>query len=261
MKKRALVFALLIGMIFSVISCSTDPNEEPNTGKDPRGQDGIVTVLLDAGHGFGDVGCTSEYLDGFYEYELNMDFVERLSEKLCKLGYTVLLTHDGKTFPKAAEICEEADRLGIEYASDKMAPENDVFDAYERAIYANVLAAETEIDFMLSIHVNASADTNTATGFEIDYCAENDSSQMTEIVFDSICASIVSDYPDRRLKQFADSWDMAFIVTKYTSMPSILFETGFASTPSDAELLLNDNWRDELMTTITEGIEEYFSIE
>ena len=142
-----------------------------------------------------------------------------------------------------------------------MAPENDVFDAYERAIYANVLAAETEIDFMLSIHVNASADTNTATGFEIDYCAENDSSQMTEIVFDSICASIVSDYPDRRLKQFADSWDMAFIVTKYTSMPSILFETGFASTPSDAELLLNDNWRDELMTTITEGIEEYFSIE
>ncbi|MBQ8208026.1 MAG: N-acetylmuramoyl-L-alanine amidase [Clostridia bacterium] len=259
MNKRLKALFLFIGLILLFVSCSGEMNEEEKKPpKDPGGTDGKVTVLLDAGHGFGDVGCTSEYLDGLYEHELTMDFTVRLADKLRALGYAVILTHDGISCPTAAEICEEADKLGIEYDAEKMSPGNNVFDAYERAIYANVLAARSEIDFMLSIHVNANADTNTATGFEIDYCAENSSSEMSEFVFDSICNAIQRDYPERRLKQFADSWDMAFIVTKYTSMPSILFETGFASTPSDAELLLDEAWRDNLMTTIAEGIEDYF---
>lgn len=259
MRNKISAVVILFCLTLGLFSCSKRQEKVENPPLDPLGSDGVATILLDAGHGFGDVGCTSEYLDGLYEYELTMDFTMRLAKKLEDMGYKVLLTHDGESYISEEEICLRADEKDIEYMPDKMSVGNNVFDAYERAVYANVLDAEVEIDFMLSVHVNANADTNTAQGFEIDYCADNESSEMSAFVFDSICDALERDFSGRRLKKFADSWEMAFIVTKYTSMPSILFETGFASTPSDAELLLDENWRDKLMTTISEGIDDYFA--
>lgn len=254
-----LLFSLLL--LFSLFSCSEKPAENENKPpRSPMGDDSLVTVLLDAGHGFGDVGCTSDYLGGLYEYQLTMDFTERLAHKLRSFGYNVIMTHDGEELPSTDEICKAADRLGVKYDPEKMSPDNNVFDAYERAIYANVLCAENEIDFFLSIHVNANADTDTATGFEIDYCAENASSDMSVFAFDAICESLSDSYPERRLKKFADSFDMSFIVNKYTDMPSVLFETGFASTPSDAELLLDESWRDALMDSVAAGLKAYFDL-
>ncbi|MBE6538302.1 MAG: N-acetylmuramoyl-L-alanine amidase [Ruminococcaceae bacterium] len=261
MKKRFQVILLAVFLTLSLFSCGKAPEREKRPPSSPLGEDGVVTVLLDAGHGFRDVGCTSEYLDGLFEYQLTMDFVTRLSVKLRSRGYNVILTHDGERYITEEDLCKRADELGIEYLADRIKAENDVFDAYERAVYANVLDAESEIDLMLSIHVNANANSDTVTGFEIDYCAENSSSEMTKFAFNAICDSLERDFEGRRLKAFEDSWDMSFIVTKYTMMPSILFETGFASTPSDAELLLDGEWRDSLMTSVADGIEKYFSYE
>lgn len=261
MKNKLEVIMLTVFLAFSLFSCGKTPSSPKRPPSSPAGEDGIVTVLLDAGHGFKDVGCTSEYLDGLFEYQLTMDFTLRLKAKLEARGYNVIFTHDGEKYPDETELCLRADELGVEYIADRINYGNDVFDAYERAVYANVLNAENEIDLMLSIHVNANADSDTVTGFEIDYCAENESSPMTKFAFDAICDSLDRDFEGRRLKRFEDSWDMSFIVTKYTSMPSILFETGFASTPSDAELLLDGNWRDSLMTSVADGIEKYFSYE
>ncbi len=252
MKKYAIVAVLIL--ILLLTACLGASENKIN----PLGDDGVATVLLDAGHGFGDVGCTSKYMEGKYEYELNLDFTHRLGEKLSALGYNVLFTHDGKSIISEDELCRHADKLGINYDDDKIKRNNNIFDAYERTVYANVLAAENEIDLFISIHVNASASSDTATGFEIDYCAENDYSNISKAAFDSICAKLTEDYQDRILKPFADSWDMAFIVTKYTNMPSLLFETGFASTPSDALLLLDEEWRDSLMQTLSDGIEDFF---
>ncbi len=223
----------------------------------PSGKDASVTVLLDAGHGFGDVGCTSEYLQGRYEFELTMDYTSRLAEKLREKGYTVILTHDGVSYPSESEIIKKADALGIAYDKNKFEV-NDVFSAYERVIYSEVLHREVEIDLMLSIHVNANADTNTLERFEIDYCAEKEASEQTSFAFEAICNALEEKYPSRQLKKFADSWDMSFIVTKYNSMPSILFETGYATTPADAEFILSEEKRDELCTALAKGIEDYF---
>ena len=257
---KKLFFFTLAVIVFLFSSCGK-AEEQDKMPEDPRGSDGKVTVLLDAGHGFRDVGCTSEYLEGQYEYQLTMDFVCDLKQKLEAKGYTVILTHDGESYISESELCALADKHGITYARDNIKPDNSVFDAYERAIYSSVLDAELEIDFMLSIHVNANASSNECVGFEIDYCAENESSAQTKYVFDSICRALERDFEGRELKKFADSWADSFIVTKYNTMPSILFETGFASTPSDAELLLDPEWRSSLTDSLALGIIEYFEIE
>lgn len=261
MIKRYISVLLCALILISVCGCADKTKEENKLPSlPPMGEDGIATVLIDPGHGFGDVGCISEYLGDVYEHHLTMDFAKRLEKMLHGLGYNVLFTHDGENIPNMAEVSAEAYSLGVDFEAERVTAQNNIFDAYERTVYANVLAKKTEIDLFFSIHVNANADTNTAEGFEIDYCAENESTEMSSFAFDAICARLEAAYPERRLKKFADTWDMSFVVNKYTAVPSILFETAYASTPTEAELLMDESWRESLMQTIADGIADYFSL-
>jgi N-acetylmuramoyl-L-alanine amidase len=54
-----------------------------------------------------------------------------------------------------------------------------------------------------------------------------------------------------------DGWDDAFVVTKYTDMPAILVEAGFASNDEDADLLTDPTWQDAFAVAVAEGIEMY----
>lgn len=257
-RRIKICFVLLAVMLCTVLFSCCDSDSEKKLK--PEGEDGKITVLLDAGHGFGDVGCTSDFLHGKYEYELTLVFINLLSERLEKRGFNVILTHDGNEFPSADEIKRRADSAGVAYDSEKIR-DNNIFDAYERAIYANILDAEGEIDLLLSLHVNANANSSECEGFEIDYCAENSSSARSKKAFRSVCASLEKSFPGRQRKEFADSYDMAFIITKYTTMPSILFETAYATTPSEAVLLLDPSWQEKIAASLDTGIAEYFGAE
>lgn len=257
MKKRLFALPLIVlALILALAACgrSAEENKKPS---EPKGNDGKVTVLLDAGHGFGDIGCKYDFLGGLSESDLTLTYVSLIKNELENLGYTVLLTHDGISFPLFSELCALAEEKGVDFDPEKM-KDNNVFDAYERTVYANILAKDTEIDFMLSIHVNANADSDKCEGFEIDYCAENASSDVTKIIFSSVCDSLEKEFEGRKLKKFADSWDDSFIVTKYVSMPSVLLETGFASTESEAELLTDALWQSRLASAVARGIKNYF---
>lgn len=258
--KKLFSIFLCLSVIFCLFSC--DPEDgKVLSDEDIRaalpGKDGKMTVLLDAGHGFGDPGCTSDYLNGLNERDITVSYVDQLRKTLEEKGFEVLLTHDGAAYMKETELVEKADRYGVEYKKDNI-KDNGVFDAYERAVYVNVLLNEREVDYFLSVHVNASATSTTAEGFEIDYCAENSSSRHSELVFRMICESLEESFPDTPRKEFADSWDNAFIVTKYTNLPSALLELGFATTPSDAEKILDPAWQSELCDAVANGIAKAF---
>ena len=211
-------------------------------------------VIVDAGHGFGDPGCIPELLGGLTEKELTLDMAGVLCRKLEAKGFKTLMVHNGKDFPSFSKLCRLADSLGIEYEVEKF-EDNNVFSPYERSIYANCLAAQHGgAAVYISIHVNTIENNPDYSGFEIDYCVDNPYSDFSKQYFDGIISEIKKNYPADRIKAFEDSWEMGFVVTKHTRMPSVLFETGFATNKSDAARLLDPEARDELMQTLADAI-------
>lgn len=211
-------------------------------------------VIVDAGHGFGDPGCIPELLGGLTEKELTLDMAGVLCTKLESKGFRTLMVHNGKEFPSFAQLCKLADSLGVEYEIEKF-EDNNVFSPYERAIYANCLAAQNGGAVVyISIHVNTIENKPDYSGFEIDYCVDNPYSEISKQYFDGIISEIKKNYPSDRIKAFEDSWEMGFVVTKHTRMPSLLFETGFATNKSDAARLLDPTARDKLMQTLADAI-------
>lgn len=222
------------------------------------------TVVLDAGHGFGDVGCAGpETPLGAYEFVLTMDMVNTLKAELEAAGIRVLLTHDGESFPTNDEIIALCKEYSVAYDTTKKTWEdNSIFSPYERVIYMNALDAMYGVDFAFSVHVNANPDSTELSGFDLDYCAENDWSEGSKVYAEALRECLTAEYEGRNLWYYEDSWDDAFVVTKYNSMPSALLETGYYTNPSDCELLKNKEWRDGLMKnaakTIIEVIEDEY---
>lgn len=255
----ALLVFLLAGTLFSCRSAEQDTPEStveqtpadadfPRTGKDN------ITVCIDAGHGFGDVGCGPAFIDA-YEYEITLLMAKLLQDKLEQEGITVILTHDGKTFPASGEITSQADQYGLTYKPENMV-DNDVFSAYERVIWENVLDRQTDggLDLFVSLHVNAIEDHPQASGMSIDYCEDNPSLLFLR----GFSKDLKKAYLDAGLTEsftvFEDSYEDSFIVTKYTEVPSVLIEMGYSTNTEDAKKLRNETWQDQFASLLCERI-------
>lgn len=217
------------------------------------------TVIIDPGHGFDDVGCINDLLRGKTEKDITMEMSLLLREELEKRGYKVILIHDGKSFPSVKELTALAEQYNIYYEA-KHFVDNNIFSAYERSIYANVIAAQQTVDLYISLHVNSvETEIEKRSGFEIDYCIDNDYSDASEKIFDFIIGNLHDIFPNTKMNIFRDSWADSFIVTKFPIMPSILFEMGFATNKTDADNFFDSEFRSSLIKALADGISEYFA--
>lgn len=134
---------------------------------------GRILFIVDPGHGFTDEGCSSEFIGELTEKELTLAMAEELRTILEGYGVNVIMLHDGKSFPSLPKLTALADSYSIEYDIAKCV-DNNIFSAYERTVYANYLSKVNDVDLYISIHVNAMENNPDYSGFEIDYCAENE---------------------------------------------------------------------------------------
>ena len=228
----------------------TEPDFSVEYASDAETEDTLRVVCLDAGHGFGDVGCTSDYL-GKYEYEVTLDVVERIQAKIESLGIKVILTHDGATYPAEAQLISDLKRLGIDYKSDGI-KENEIYSAYERAMYEEILVREQSVDFFMSIHVNSVEHADYVDGYELYYCNSNPhASRISQ--FGGRLASVL----DNEIKTVGYDYEDAYIVTKYARIPSMLLEIGYATNPEDARKMNDDEWKDALAEILAREIVSY----
>lgn len=215
--------------------------------------DGKTVICLDAGHGFGDVGCQSIY--GFDEKDITLVITKKLQAQLEKKGAEVVLTHDGESYPDENEILASASALGINADPDKI-KDNDIFSAYERSVWLNVLDETHHFDLFVSIHINSIEDHPEISGFSVDYYEKNPSVGFLRRLTEGI-ENMLTDKFSSEVRIFEDNYEEAYIVNKYTNAPSILIETGYATNQSDAADLQNGVWQDKFAESLADVLMEY----
>jgi len=206
---------------------------------DVPAEDTGITICIDPGHGFDDVGCSSTYLtDGKEEKDMTLQYAKALQEALEQMGYTVLLTHDGNTFPE-------------EFNTYK----NNIFSASERAAYVNSL----DVDYFVSLHCDTYDDDDSIGGIRVYYY---DSSVKTDTysgaVANSISAYLAKEFPDAKAPAVHDN--QSYAVLRETTAAAALVEIGFISNRTDAENIQNPAWQEKFIAGLAAGINGYFTL-
>ena len=175
------------------------------------------TVILDAGHGGRDPGCVR---NGVYEKNVNLSIVLRTKALLEAQGATVLLTRPDDTFVS----------LEYRYCFENIHPE---------AVF-------------VSIHCNALSGNSSVSGMSA-YCytpGNEKSFDLAACVYSG--ALFATGAKDRGIKTLSD-----LKVVYYSTIPSVLIETGYLSSSAEFPLLTSPDYQDLIAGGITSGILTY----
>ncbi len=213
---------------------------------------GKFRIVLDAGHGGWDLGTVGK--QGLLEKDLVLDVTERLGKLLqIRLGSEVMFTRTNDTY------------LPLEQRAD--------------------MANQAQADLFVSVHANYSTSA-TARGVETYYTnlfsapgsreveKHDDGTKLTPVslstgalhekieesqrlaasVQRSLYATLAATSPDIRNRGIKDS---AFTVLTGTTMPSILTEISFLSSPADEQKLQSAAYRQQIAEALYQGIARY----
>lgn len=192
-------------------------------------------IYLDAGHGWYDNGASvqlnenGEYdQNGEYVYEkdITLEITKKLKQALEKMGYTV-----GETRP------------GDEESDCPVSLVNGIFYAKNRPAYVN----EKEADYFISIHCNSYGD-STVSGTRIFYSGYRDSTlRLAESIQQSLASNAGNDATLHM--------DSQLYILLYSTMPTVLIETGFMTNLDDLDKMRDPDWQDEFVCAVALGLD------
>ena len=232
------------------------PNGPPPIDYDVNAHLGSKRVIIDAGHGFADPGCTSEYLGGVYERDICYEMATLLASELEDRGYEPVLLRGTDTFPSASELEATAKELNMFYREGELV-DNYIFSAYERTLWANIIHRREPVALMVSLHINALPDYDYIRGTELYFTVDNGCAEPSGKLAGFIETKLREAFPDVRLKKEGCPWNDSYIVTKWTEMPSVLVEMAYATNEDDAKLILDNEWREKYIGALADAIEGY----
>lgn len=199
----------------------------------PAAGEGSRVIVIDPGHGGADAGTAH---NGLVEKDLTLNIALRLRTLLAQAGWNVLLTRDTDIDPVTPELLTAFSGDGRPNASDR---------AYlqTRCDVANASNAR----MFISIHVNY-ADAPSVHGTTFYYSKAEDVPLAQAL--------------ERGLIPVAGTQDDGVVksnlyVTKHSSMPAVLIETGFISNPGDVRLLGDPNFLQNVAAGIAAGVKSY----
>jgi N-acetylmuramoyl-L-alanine amidase len=180
-------------------------------------------ICIDPGHGGWDPGAVNSALC-LYEKTVTLDICLRLARKLKAAGWNVVLTRRKDTdvsifYPDAGS------ELGA------------------RVAVANGMKAQ----IFVSVHCNSASNT-AAMGTSTHWCKDSDLT-LAKIVHGPVIRS--AGRPDRGLRK------NRFYVLRNSSMPSVLVETAFISSATEAKLLASPHFREKVAQGIFHGVQRY----
>lgn len=184
--------------------------------------DGQFVVCIDPGHGSNDVGCIG--IDGTYEKDDALDLAKQLKYQLEQLGITVVMTRT-----------------------------TDVWvDLTDRPAFAN----DNKADLLISLHRNSYPADESVRGFEtwINSYDSDNSQEVAQMIMSQL--EIVGISKNRGVKLGTMDNTVDYRVNSDSSMPSVLLEMGFMSSPTDNKLY-KDKMND-FAKAIAEAVNEWY---
>lgn len=182
-------------------------------------------IILDSGHGGVDAGATGNQI---IEKDLNLILTRKLEKELVSRGATVYLTR------------EDDKDLSTTTINRKRS------DLYNRAKYINKISP----NMYISIHLN-SVTNSSWRGLQVFYTTKNEENKLIAETITNHLKESISNV--REIKK-----DNTYYMYKHITSPGVLIEAGFISNPNDSYLLLNKEYQDKLISSISDSIEIYF---
>ena len=198
--------------------------------------DNAPVIILDAGHGGIDGGCSTK--DGVPEKGINLSILLTLRDMLRVYGYDVEVTRDTDT-----SIHDE----GIEGIANQKSSDMDnrlaLFNKYDNAV-------------CISIHQNQFTDPKYS-GAQMFYSATNKGSKALAQAVQSKFKEYIQPNNDREIKQCGKELFLCY----YSENPTIMAECGFLSNYEEAELLKTKDYQNKAAFCIFAGLNEYLKNE
>ena len=217
-------------------------------------QGGKLRIVLDAGHGGWDLGAVGR--QGVLEKDLVLDVTQRLGKLLqTRLGSEVMFTRDGDTYLSLDQRADFANQAQADLFVSVHA--NYSSSATARGVetyYTNLFSApgSREVEKHEDGTFAKLTPASLSSGGLHEKIAE--SRKLAASVQRSLYATLASNSPDIRNRGIKDS---AFVVLTGTTMPSILTEISFVSSPTDEHNLQSTTYRQQIAEALYQGIARY----
>lgn len=241
MRKNAFLFIIMLSLMLMLASCGEAQKEaEVSAIREAALADGTITVVLDAGHGLGDVGALNEEnLGEVTEADINFAFTMLTKDALEARGYTVILTHDDETKPDTA------------YDDGKP-----TYGPGERADFSNAQPA----DIFLSFHSDSFPTNTDVYGTRVYYPVDTPNSTAADkLLAEALKTALDAAFPDGKSVGVRDMHgEDCYTVLYRTTVPSVLVEIGFISNAGDAARLTDADFRAAFAAAVADAVDAYF---
>ena len=188
------------------------------------------TIVLDAGHGGIDGGCTGSD-ENVKESDLNLAIVKKMIPYFENFGFGIVLT-----------------RTDVGGLYDNDASNKKLSDMENR----KEIIQKSNANLIISIHMNSFPDTRQK-GIQAFYQQNNvDSKELADTIQSHLIAHIDN------ARSFANQGDYYILQCSYT--PTVLIECGYLSNPEEESLLITDDYQEKLAYNIFCGVLKYLKV-
>ncbi len=181
-----------------------------------------LCVVLDPGHGGDDPGKIG--INEAQEKDINLAIAIKVEEMLIEKGYEVIMTRGD----------DESNGL------------SKVEDLQERVDIIN----EYSPDIAVSIHQNSYTE-EEISGAQVFYYTHSEEGEKAATIMQESLLEV--DSANHRLAKSNDT----YYLLEQTEVPTIIVECGFLSNLEEANLLIQDEYQEQLAVSIVNGIESY----
>ncbi|MCB9978673.1 MAG: N-acetylmuramoyl-L-alanine amidase [Rhodospirillales bacterium] len=220
-------------------------------------------IVIDPGHGGVDPGAIGA--NGVFEKNVTLAIARELHDQLIRTGrYRVKLTRDSDVYLRLPARVAFARKHGADLFISIHADSTDRSDVRGASIYTlsekasdaqTAKLAERENRADLIAGVDLSGEDADVANILVDLAMRE---TMNQSKF--LANTIVLKMNENGLKVLENPHRFAgFAVLKAPDIPSILLESGFMSSPKEAQMLARAPWRRKIAQSLVSGIDAYFS--